>query len=317
MNDPIARTEAGRLASRWIADFGAALARRDVGGVVSLFDADCYWRDLISFTWNIATFEGLSDIAAMLQATLDSAAPANLKIEGEPDSRDGVIEAWFVFETAVALGRGHLRLKGDKCWTLLTTMTELKGHEERKGERREKGVEHGARHNRKSWLERKNETEAALGISEDPYCVIIGGGQGGIALGARLRRLGVPTIILEKNQRPGDSWRNRYKSLVLHDPVWYDHLPYLPFPEHWPVFTPKDQLGDWLEMYTRIMELNYWGSSECRRARFDPNTGHWVLTVNRDGREVTLRCRQLIFATGAYGPPNETRLPGAETFLGE
>ena len=49
------------------------------------------------------------------------------------------------------------------------------------------------------------------------------GGQGGLALGARLRRLGVPTIVLERNARAGDNWRRRYKSLCLHDPVWYDH----------------------------------------------------------------------------------------------
>ena len=96
--------------------------------------------------------------------------------------------------------------------------------------------------------------------------MIVGGGQGGIALGARLRQLGVPTIIVERNERPGDSWRKRYKSLCLHDPVWYDHLPYIKFPENWPVFSPKDKIGDWLEMYTRVMELNYWSSTEAKSA---------------------------------------------------
>ena len=100
---------------------------------------------------------------------------------------------------------------------------------------------------------------------------IIGGGQGGIALGARLRQLGVPAVIIEKNPRAGDSWRNRYRSLVLHDPVWYDHLPCIPFPAHWPVFTPKDKMGDWLEAYVKLMELNYWTSSEVTRG--DP--GPW------------------------------------------
>ena len=55
-----------------------------------------------------------------------------------------------------------------------------------------------------------------------------GGGQGGIALAARLKRLEVPTIIIEKNERAGDSWRKRYKSLCLHDEIWQNHLPYLP-----------------------------------------------------------------------------------------
>lgn len=41
------------------------------------------------------------------------------------------------------------------------------------------------------------------------------------------------------------------------DPVWYDHLPYIDFPKNWPIFSPKDTIGDWLEFYTKVMELNY------------------------------------------------------------
>ena len=196
-------------------------------------------------------------------------------------------------------------------------MTELIGHEEQTGPTREKGITHGAFKNRDTWLERKAQEEAALGSTKQPYCVIIGGGQGGIALGARLKRLGVPTIILEKNKRAGDSWRNRYRTLVLHDPVWYDHLPYIPFPEHWPVFTPKDKMGDWLEAYVRLMELTYWTSSECLKAAYDATSKTWALSVNREGREITLRPKQLVFATGSYGPPREPKLAGAETFKGE
>ena len=140
--------------------------------------------------------------------------------------------------------------------------------------------------------------------------VIIGGGQGGIALGARLRQLGVPTIIVERNERPGDSWRKRYKSLCLHDPVWYDHLPYIKFPANWPVFSPKDKIGDWLEMYTRVMELNYWGSTTAKRARYDEAAGEWILTVERDGAEVTLRPKQLVMATGMSARPHDAGVPG-------
>ena len=120
-----------------------------------------------------------------------------------------------------------------------------------------------------TWLQRREREQAQLGHVEQPYVVIVGGGQAGIVLGARLRRMGVPTIILERNARPGDSWRNRYDSLTLHDTVWFDHLPYIPFPAHWPVYTPKDQMGDWLEMYAKVMELNYWGGTECISARYD------------------------------------------------
>ena len=147
--------------------------------------------------------------------------------------------------------------------------------------------------------------------------MIVGGGQGGIALGARLRRLGVPTIIVEKNDRPGDSWRKRYKSLCLHDPVWYDHLPYLPFPDHWPVFSPKDKLGDWLESYTKIMELNYWTRTTCKNASYDETTKEWTVVVDRDGEEVVLKPRQLVLATGMSGVPNVPKIPGMETFKGD
>ena len=147
--------------------------------------------------------------------------------------------------------------------------------------------------------------------------MIIGGGQGGIALGARLRQLGVPTIVLDKHNRPGDQWRNRYKSLCLHDPVWYDHLPYIKFPDNWPVFTPKDKVGDWLEMYTKVMELNYWTRSEVQQASYDEDTGSWTVTVNRDGETLTLRPTQLVLATGMSGKPNLPDFPGMETFKGE
>ena len=181
---------------------------------------------------------------------------------------------------------------------------------------RENGVDHGNFEQRKTWLEKRNEEQASLGYSEQPYCVIIGGGQGGIGLGARLRRIGVPTIIIEKNERPGDSWRKRYKSLCLHDPVWYDHLPYLPFPEHWPVFSPKDKIGDWLEMYTKVMELNYWSKTECESATFDESSGKWKVIVNRDGECIELKPTQLVLATGMSSVPNIPDFDGMDKFKG-
>lgn len=309
--------EATASASAWLKTLGAALATPDIAAATALFGAECYWRDLVSLTWNIRTVEGRDGIAAMLAATLPQARPSAFAIEGEAECDGDLIAAWFTFETASARGIGHLRLRDGRGYTLLTTITELKGHEEKRGATREKGIVHGATRNRTTWLEEKTRKESALGDTEQPYVVIIGGGQGGIALGARLKRLGVPAIIVEKNARPGDSWRNRYRTLVLHDPVWYDHLPYLPFPDHWPVFSPKDRMGDWLEMYAKVMELDYWGSTECLSAAFDSDAKEWAVTVRRDGAETTLRPKQLVFATGSYGPPRHVTIPGQDTFRGE
>lgn len=218
-------SDSNQQVQAWLTAFDGALTRCNTEAALALFGDDCYWRDLVSFTWNICTLEGRDAIRAMLQARLNDTAPGQWQLEGHAGEADGVASGFFTFETKLARGRGYLRLKNGKAWTLLTTMTELKGFEEFKGDRRIKGAEHGTHAGRKTWLEKRQEDETTLGYSKQPYVVIVGGGQGGIALGARLSRLGVPTIIVEKNERPGDSWRKRYKSLCLHDPVWYDHMP--------------------------------------------------------------------------------------------
>ena len=310
-------THPTQMAGAWLADFSTALARNDIDAAVGLFEPESYWRDLVAFTWNIRTQEGPAEIRAMLASRLADTNPSGFAVEGEATEADGVVDAWFTFETAVARGRGHLRLRNGKAWTLLTTMTELKGFEENTGARRVKGAEHGVQPGRKTWLENRQHEAATLGHTEQPYVVIVGGGQGGIALGARLRRLGVPALIIERNAKPGDSWRNRYKSLCLHDPVWYDHLPYLPFPDDWPVFAPKDKIGDWLEMYTKVMELNYWGGTTAQKARFDEASQTWEVVVERDGKQITLRPQQLVFAMGVSGHPNTPAIAGAEAFEGE
>ncbi|CAB3731947.1 NAD(P)/FAD-dependent oxidoreductase [Paraburkholderia rhynchosiae] len=313
---------ANQAISNVLESLEAALKRGDSQGVetaVDLFQPDCYWRDLVAFTWNIKTLEGREQIAAMLNAQLGKIKPSKLRLaDNEPaTAANGIAQGWITFETEAARGSGFIRLKEGRIWTLLTTMAELKGHEEPKGPMRPMGAEHGARRDRTSWKERREAELDALGASEQPYCLIVGGGQGGIGLGARLRQLGVPTIIVDKNERPGDAWRKRYKTLCLHDPVWYDHMPYLPFPDNWPVFTPKDKIGDWLEMYTKVMELNYWGATTCKSARYDEAKGEWIVEVERDGRNITLRPKQLVLATGMSGKPNIPAFKGMEVFKGE
>ncbi|RWB67306.1 NAD(P)/FAD-dependent oxidoreductase [Mesorhizobium sp.] len=304
-------------AATWLASFGRALEAGEIEAVTSLFVDDCYWRDLLSFTWNVKTMEGQAAIREMLTATLAPAQPSHWRLSGEASADDGVVEAWFTFETAVARGEGILRLKDGRCRTLLTAMSELKGFEERKGPARPLGLRHKADPQRETWAEARAREARDLGVHEQPYCLVIGGGQAGIMLGARLRQLGVPALIIEKNARAGDSWRNRYRSLVLHDPVWYDHLPYIPFPENWPVFTPKDKMGDWLEMYARVMELNYWVATKCISAAYDEAEKVWTVVVDRVGQRMTLKPKHIVFATGAYGPPRRIDLPGAESFKGE
>jgi putative flavoprotein involved in K+ transport len=307
----------GRVAA-WLADFESALAARDIENVVAKFVPDSIWRDLVAFSWNIKTVEGRDGITDLLWARLADTDPSGFRIREIPtDDGGGVTSAFIEFETAVGRGVGHLRLKGDLGWTLLTALNELKGHEEPIGPHRVLGAVHGPDPDSRSWAEKRAELEASLGYTQQPYIVVVGGSQGGIALGARLRQLGLPAIVVDKHARPGDHWRKRYKTLCLHDPVWYDHFPYLPFPANWPVFSPKDKIGDWLEFYTRVMEIPYWTSTTCRSASFDSHAKRWTVEVDRDGEPHTLRPTHLVLATGMAGKPNVPELPGQNVFRGD
>lgn len=301
----------------WLARFAASLEKGNIPAVLALFQVGCHWRDLLCFTWSIATFDGRDEIEAMLEATLDGAAPSALTPEHGTARQDGeTVEGWFRFETARFRGRGHVRLKDGLCWTLFTAALELKGHEEKAGRRREQGVGYGAERGRPTWVEQRQRRDQALGDTVQPYCLVIGGGQGGLALAARLNRLEVPTLVIDSLPRPGDAWRRRYRSLHLHDPIWMNHLPYMPFPDHWPVYIAKDRMGDWLEMYADAMGVHFWGSTTASSARYDDVAKEWTVTVERGGALVTLRPRQLVIATGLSGAPATPRFPGAESFRG-
>ena len=314
-------TSAQARAERWLADFESALRSRDAEAAAGLFATESYWRDLIAFTWNIHTSEGRDQIAGMLGEVLEGVDPSGFVVTEPAEEADGVVTAWIAFETAVGRANGLLRLKeedgADRAWTLLTAMYELKGHEEPRGTHRPKGVNHGAHKDRVTWSEARQQESESLGSTVQPYVLVVGGGQGGIALGARLRQLGVPALVVDKHPRPGDQWRSRYKSLCLHDPVWYDHLPYLKFPDNWPVFAPKDKVGDWLESYTRIMEVPYWSNTTATSATWSEEAGEWTVEVERDGKPVTLRPQHLVFATGMSGKPRIPEIEGADVFRGD
>ncbi|HJD78164.1 MAG TPA: NAD(P)/FAD-dependent oxidoreductase [Corynebacterium pollutisoli] len=304
-------------AREWLQKLEEATAGPSADSLREIFERDAFWRDLTAISWNITTAEGIDEIVDMVEATHPASRLTDVTVSEVADEGDGVTRVSFTFDSADFHGKGIVRLREGRAWTLLTSAQELIEHPEPKGRRRPLGAEHGEKADTRNWLDRKTDRQAALGTTEQPYVLIVGGGQGGIALGARLKRLGVPTLIVDKADRPGDQWRSRYHSLCLHDPVWYDHLPYLPFPDDWPVFTPKDKMGDWLEHYVGIMDLDYWTNSECVRASYDENSGTWSVEVNRDGTTVTLQPTHLVLATGMSGVPNRPHLTGEENFRGE
>jgi len=314
---------------RWLAEFGKALAASDVAALEALFRPDAHWRDLVAFSRAVGTTSGARAIAdgLRLRAGGQGAAGFELDRKRTPARRvtragTSVIEAFFRFETDRLRGQGVLRLVPEgggggthKAWTLLTAIDELKGFEESIGTRRPHGEAYSRDFRGPNWLDRRK--AAAAYADRDPAVLVVGGGHAGLSIGARLRQLDVEALIVDRNARVGDNWRNRYHALTLHNQVQVNHLPYLPFPANWPTYIPKDKLAGWFECYAEIMELDFWTGTELTGASYDESSERWTAVLREaGGGSRTLHPRHIVMATGVSGIPNRPEIPGLPNFKG-
>jgi len=312
-----------RIAADWLAALDTALTGHDFAAAAALFTPDCYWRDLLALTWDIRTFHGPALVEEALRAAYEPSGFTDPVLEdGDPvvgaiGERTGVVEAFFGFRTALGRGRGFVRLVQDggavRAFTFLTTLQELDGYPEKTGRRRPRENRHQGREN---WLDRRIAT--AEFADADPEVLVVGAGQAGFTLAARLGQLDVPTLVVDKMQRIGDNWRGRYHSLTLHNEICVNHMPYLPFPDTWPVYIPKDMLADWFESYAKALELNVWTGTEFLDGRFDEDDRRWTVRLRRpDGSIRTMRPGHVVLATGVSGIPNTTTFEGMDEFRGQ
>jgi cation diffusion facilitator CzcD-associated flavoprotein CzcO len=315
------------VANHWLARFEHALAGADHGQLKALFDADCHWRDVLALSWHLQTVSGEGAVAAELIRHSARARPAGFR--NDPDriaprhvTRAGTecIEALFRFETTEGRGSGVLRLlpddrNGPRAWTLLTALDELKGHEERVGRMRPTGQSHSRDFAGPNWSDlRKSATQYA---DRDPTVLVVGGGQAGLSIAARLGQLDIDTLIVDRWPRVGDNWRRRYHALTLHNQVHVNHLPYMPFPPNWPVYIPKDKLANWFESYAEAMELNYWSATDFEGGTYDEKEKRWSVTLRRaDGSRRTMRPQHVVLATGVSGIPHLPEIATLRHFAG-
>jgi cation diffusion facilitator CzcD-associated flavoprotein CzcO len=317
-------------AESWLARFESALAGDDRALLKALFHPDSYWRDVLALSWKLQTLNGAEAILEELPALARRAGPKNFRID--PDraaprrvTRAGTnsIEAIFRFETSTGRGHGIVRLMADaaddgrlKAWTLLTALEELKGFEEQLERARPRGQAYSRDFRGPNWLDQRKTSHAYA--DRDPTVLIVGGGQAGLSIAARLKLLHVDTLIVDRWPRIGDNWRKRYHALTLHNQVQVNHLPYMPFPPNWPVYIPKDKLANWFEAYVDAMELNYWTGTELVRGTYDEAKERWDVVLRRaDGTTRSMHPRHIVMATGVSNIPNLPNLPGLENFGGQ
>ncbi len=248
----------------------------------NLFAEHAIWRDYLAFSWDLQSFEGRS---AILQAL--------------PHHRGDdltIIEAHTAHEIIFSFHGTHGRIKAlaeihdGQCVRLFTSLEQMKPRP----------------------LPKTDAQEA-----DKAGVLIIGAGQSGLALAAQLQAYGVPCLVAEQNPRIGDNWRNRYDSLILHDPVWVNHLPFKAFPDDWPTFTPKDKMGDWLEDYAKDLTLNVQCNCTITAAQFDEANALWQVQAEQDGKSISYSVPHIVFAVGTSGFAHIPQIEGTASFKGQ
>jgi cation diffusion facilitator CzcD-associated flavoprotein CzcO len=317
------------IAANWLAQFEKALAEPDDVLLKTLFHSESHWRDVLALTWHIRTLSGLDVILSELKAHAGRANPTGFRIDPDRSpphlvtrASTNAIEAIFRFETAEGRGCGVLRLTPDasdsstlKAWTLLTALEELRGFEEQVGRSPLNDKSYSRDFRGPNWLDVR---KAAMEYAErDPTVLVVGGGQAGLSIAARLTQLQVDTLIVEREPRIGDNWRKRYHALTLHNQVHVNHLPYMRFPPNWPVYIPKDKLAGWFEAYAESMEINRWTATEFEGGVYDEKEQRWRVVLRQaDGSKRELRPRHVVMATGVSGIPSIPDFPTLRHFDG-
>lgn len=306
------------------------MANGDASKLHDIFHPQGWWRDHLAVGWDLRTINGIPKIVEFLSPVIAKLGFQNVKAVKDGKFVPSVVkpmhglewvESMFTFETAIGTGKGMIRLvKEEGTWVahmLYTSLQHLRGVDEPLGDNRphggnnslEGGVSSG------NWFERRQRQKEFT--DEDPMVVIVGAGQAGLNLAARLQMLGVSALIIDKNERVGDNWRSRYRTLVTHDPIQYCHMAYLPFPKNWPMFIAKDKLADWFEIYASAMELNIWLKSTIKHAEYSDETKHWTVEVTREnGHARVLKTKHVVFCTGQAGEPRIPTFPGQHGFKG-
>ncbi|KAL1406101.1 hypothetical protein Q8F55_007784 [Vanrija albida] len=310
---PPAAVDVPAVAAAFVSAFASAAAKGDGEAFAALFTPTGYWRDILAFTRDFRTFAAdKGQIATAAGDTFPGAKarefavadPAPVLESPFPDVT--WVRVHFAFRTGLGTASGVARLvhegSGWKAYTVYTLLEEVDGHPQLVGAKRIEGEQ-----NLQETYDQRRERESKFRES-DPEVLILGAGHNGLATAAMLNSFGVTSLCVDKFERIGDNWRKRYASLSLHDPVYTNHMPFMPFPDNWPKFMPAGKLANWLESYAEAMECNVWLKSTLDPARtvWDAAAGKWnvvVLRTKADGsvEERPMSVGHIVLATGLAG----------------
>ena len=313
----------------WLLSFNEAISDKNsktdsIENLNKLFFENSHWRDILALTWQIQTTSGKQNIIPKLYDNILNVIAKDFVIDPQRTQpreviRAGknVVEVILKFKTKFGRCEGVVRLYEDsealgtlKAWNFLTVLSDLNSSFNKKEDQYENTLEGP------NWLDVRKEDR--LYKDRDPEVLVVGSGQAGLSIAARLKQQNIDTLVVDKNERVGDNWRNRYHSLKLHNQTHVNHLPYMPFPPTWPTYIPKDKLAGWFEYYAESMELNVWTKTTFISAEYDKAKKNWNVKLKlSDGNERIMRPKHIVMAVGVSSVPNRTKIPGIEGYKGK
>jgi putative flavoprotein involved in K+ transport len=312
-------------AEGWIEGLAAALSSGDAAMVAALFLEESYWRDLVAFTWDTRQFWGRDQVVGGLLEYSSTATPHDFRIDsGRSAPRildNGAAADFFIaFDTTTGSASALATVVSDgdsacglRARLIATSLTGLHVHEVPRPTRRGYVPDRPG----ETWIQHR--TRIRDFATHDPDVLVVGGSQSGVTMGARLDRLGVSYLVIDKEPRAGTTWRGRYSSLALHTPTCVNDLPYVRQPATYPGFLSKDQWADYIDAYVELMNLSWWGCTEFLSGTFDEATRTWNAELRlADGTTRVMHPKHLVAALGYTGTePYLPDLAGLADFTGE
>ncbi|KAF9641523.1 putative flavin-containing monooxygenase protein [Lasiodiplodia theobromae] len=307
--DLMSGDEATKQAQAVVDALNAAVAADDAKALEGLFfsGSKVYWKDSLALTAHLRTFTDADVISSALLETAKLRAVSEFKVEGVAKFLPATpvlqfIDSGLSFKTgspgATCSGRILLLPVKDndrtqwKIWIFSTRIESLDIQKEDESLLKNPG----------------RQLDGLQTIETDVF--IIGGGNAAVALAARLKALGVESVMAERSARPGDNWALRYDCMKFHIPTAFCELPYMTYDKHLqtPHLLTKDELAEQVRRYVATFHLNIINSAKIVSAKYDQSTQQWTVKFETPAGLRTAVSKHLVQATGIgsqkpYVPP--------------
>ncbi|KAJ6105561.1 hypothetical protein N7512_009078 [Penicillium capsulatum] len=296
--------DAAKIVTDWLSSFTESLTKgqpEDVSG--HFLEKESWWRDFISFSWDIACHNGAEAICKYLSASTAGFTEPKPDQPGalQPQLTDlgglKFIHSGFSFKTDFGIGRGVLKLANVgpdqwKAWTVFTVLEHLR--------------------------EQQGEIQSRASPDDNLQVLIVGAGHSGLAIAAHLQVLGLKYLVVEKASRPGDAWLTRYETVKLHTPTFSDHYPFLKYPTDWPRYLDQEHIVKWMEHYENTMGLNIKHDTLAKNIEYNKSTQRYSVELHGKDDVVTIHPKHVVLATGLFSDlPIRPEFPGEDSFKGQ